>query len=457
MQSISDDDLYRRLCFDNPWWAVSAETEVRFRHPPRRAFFPAFFERVTEAPGDRPLLLAGPLRAGKTVMLRQAVARLIEQGVPPTSVLYCSLATPSTAGAPLQRLVEVFRTRHGHGPEDRVYLFLDELPYAHNWAQGIDDLAWAHPGTRVVGALSAAAPALVTGDSGTGKGPQVFVLPPLTFSEFLRFRGTEETLFGPAADVGVGSTVVRPAVVRTLNDEFHRYVNFAGFLEGVLGKARGSPAPAFIRGGLAERVLHRDLASLAGINDSGELNRLFAILALNTAREVTMEELAKEAGIAKNTLRKYLDYLESAFLVRRLPRVDRRARRFQRAVAFKVHLTAPCLYAALFGPVGPGDEAFPWLAETALVAQWLGSPAMADLAYASWRGGTVDLLALDPETGHPDHAYEIDWADATPGAEKGPRRLARFVEGTNRAARAYVLTRSVARPASVGGLEITLA
>ena len=64
------------------------------------------------------------------------------------------------------------------------------------------------------------------------------------------------------------------------------------------------------------------------------MNRLFATLAFNTGLEVSIEELAKAAGMAKNTLRKYLDYLEHAFLIRRLPRVDRAAKRFQRARAF---------------------------------------------------------------------------------------------------------------------------
>ena len=167
--------------------------------------------------------------------------------------------------------------------------------------------------------------------------------------------------------------------------------------------------------------------------------------------------MAKAASTAKNTLRKYLDYLESAFLIRRLPRVDRQGRRFQRAVAFKVYLTSPCLYAALFGPVAPESEVFPRLAETALVGQWLGSSAMADLAYASWRGGGIDLLSIGPESNKPNHIYEIDWADAHAGGSKGPKQLAGFVDGTNPAAKAIVLTRTTAGPAAMGGLDITMA
>lgn len=89
-----------------------------------------------------------------------------------------------------------------------------------------------------------------------------------------------------------------------------------------------------------------------------------------------MDDLAKATNIAKNTLRKHLDYLEQAFLIRRINRVDRDGKKFQRQVFFKVYLTGPCLYAALFAPVPPSYQFFQRLAETALVSQWLGSTAI---------------------------------------------------------------------------------
>ena len=242
-----------------------------------------------------------------------------------------------------------------------------------------------------------------------------------------------------------------------LNAEFRRYVNLGGLLEGVLGSKDDTPAIAFIRGGIVDQVFHKNLDSFAGINDPQRPNRLFDILAFNTAREVTTDDLVKAAGIAKNTLRKFLDYLESAFLIRRVHRVDRDAQRFQRAVSFKVYLTAPCLYAALFAPVLSSDQLFQRLAETAIVAQVLGSPAADNLAYASWRGGGVELLTMNPGTNLPDHVYEFDWCNAYANSIKGPRNLVSFVEGTNAQAKPYILTHSLARPASMRGIKITLA
>ena len=455
MDTISDDDLLGRLAFDNPWWAFTEATEIRFRHPPKRAYFAAFSGRVRAA-SRAPLVLAGPLRAGKTVVLRQTIAELIGAGTPPTSILYAALTAPSYAGCELARLVGLFAARHGHANGAPLVLLFDEVEYVRDWQQAFVGIAKAWPRARIVAAVSSGAPALVGGPAPAANGLETFVLPPLTFAEFLRFRDSEAALFGDAAGQPGSALSLGGRALATLNEEFHRYVNFGGFPEGVLAKPAGAPAPTFVRDGIPERVLHKDLASLAGVNDAQELNRLFAILALNTAREVTMEELATAAGIAKNTLRKYLDYLEGAFLIRRLARVDRLAKRFQRAVAFKVHLTAPCLYAALFGPVPADDLRFPRLAETALAAQWLGGAGVGNLAYASWRGGVVDLLTMAAAGNRPERAFEIDWGDAYGKGGGKPRTLVEFVDGTNAHARAYILTRSLARPAAMAGIDVTL-
>ncbi len=458
MHTITDNDLFHRLAFDNPWWEFKESTRIKFRHPPRRSFFPAFFTRLMKAGLGNVLVLAGPLRAGKTVMLRQMVAHLIEKGTPPKNVFYCGLTTPSYTAADLATFFEMFCRRYRHGPDAELYVFFDEVQYVKDWEQAMLRLAEMRPNARIVGAVSAGAPAITTGTETHDGRISTFVLPPVTFLEFLRFRDSEEQLFGAEGSATRRRMTLKPKALPALNAEFHRYVNFGGFLEAITGEAGSAPAPTFIRDGVADRVLHKDLSSLAGISDPQELNRLFALLAFNTAREVTMDDLAKAAGVAKNTLRKYLDYLESSFLIRRVPRVDKDAKRFQRQVAFKVYLTAPCLYAALYAPVAANDQFFQRLAETALVSQWLGAESVADLAYASWRGGTIDLLAMNPESDRPDHVYELDWTNsyAKPGG-KGPKELVEFVKGTNGNAQTYILTGSVARPAAMEGVDLTLA
>ena len=470
MHFISDNDLFQRLVFDNPWWKFTPETEIHFRHPPKRPFFYSFRTCVLSG-GEQITVLAGPLGAGKTVLVHQMIAELIEGRFSPQTVFYCNMTVPSYTAANITALFEIFCHHYNHDETAELYVFYDEIQYVSDWRNAVIRLAELWPRARIVAAMSSAAPTLVTSTVSDDGHVATVVLPPLTFFEFLRFRSSEMSstfsstphseiseylealLDGQAGDEPIP---IHARALPALNAEFQRYVNFGGFIEGILGQKED--AAAFIRsapGGIADRVLHKDLSSISGINDAQELNKLFNILAFNTARQVTIESLAKAAGIAKNTLRKYLDYLEAAFLIRRVARVNKNAHRYQRQVAFKIYLTTPSLYAALFAPLPATDAQFQRLAETALVAQWLGAAEVERLAYASWPGSSIDLIALDAETDRPARIYKIDWQDAY-SREGVPAELVSFIKTTNSAARPYVLTSATTRMAFIRDMMITM-
>jgi hypothetical protein len=167
----------------------------------------------------------------------------------------------------------------------------------------------------------------------------------------------------------------------------------------------------FVGRDIVDKVLLRDLPVLYGITDISELNRLFVVLAYNTGQEVSLEGLSQNAGITKPTIARYLDYLETAFLIYRLRRVDENARRFQRQRAFKVYLTNPSMRAALFGEVADQHPAVGTLAETGVLSQWLHAPEQRDLHYARWSDGEVDVVRIDPATQRPAWAYDVKWSD----------------------------------------------
>lgn len=157
-------------------------------------------------------------------------------------------------------------------------------------------------------------------------------------------------------------------------------------------------------------MLLRDLPSLYGISDIQELSRLFTTLAYNTGLQVNIEGLSQSSGVAKNTVRRYFEYLEAAFLVRRVERIDQNAKRFKRAVHFKVYLANPSMRAALFGRLDTTSDTMGALAETAIYSQWQHSKS-ADLHYARWSGGEVDMVLLAGADQRPLWVTEIKWSD----------------------------------------------
>jgi uncharacterized protein len=68
-----------------------------------------------------------------------------------------------------------------------------------------------------------------------------------------------------------------------------------------------------------DTVLDRDLGSIARIHDRANVRRLLDALAATTGSALNLDGLSRDLGIAANTVRAYVDLLETLFLVYRLP------------------------------------------------------------------------------------------------------------------------------------------
>ena len=464
MEQIAPADILRRLEFDNPWWAFRSGTRVRFRHPPQRGFARDFAARALSEDLDVPLLVAGPAGAGKTIVLRQTLAAVVRSGVSPMRIAYLALSAPVYAGEGLAALADRVFDRFTYGRDERLFLFIDDLDYAENGVAQLAALQARLPNTRLIASLASGAPRLTPGraeiDRGDDAGPDagavdLRILPPLSFAEFMGFRRTDADLGGVLPETG-SSLALDGGKLAALNAEFARYISFGGFPSGIAVEREDEAPPALVRDALLHDVLHRDLAAFAGVIEPRELGRLFAVLARNTAGEASIEDLAKATGVAKNTLRKYLDFLEDAFLIRRVPRLNRDGRPFQRQVLFKVYLTSPTLYTALFGPIAPEAPDYARLVETAIASQVFASPLAERLAYASWKGGMVDLILLDAPAGKPEHLFQMDWSGDVAASAQGPETMVNFAVRTNPDARMTLLTNARGGPARRGGLDLSM-
>ena len=124
--------------------------------------------------------------------------------------------------------------------------------------------------------------------------------------------------------------------------------------------------------------------------------------------------MGRESGIQKETLKKYLEYLEAAFLIKVLNKVDVNAKRLKRVTSFKVYLTNSSLRTALFSPISETDSEMGNMVETAVLSQWMHREKL-DLTYARWREGRgegeVDLVLVDDAKYKPVWGVEIKWSN----------------------------------------------
>ena len=172
-----------------------------------------------------------------------------------------------------------------------------------------------------------------------------------------------------------------------LNARFIDYLNYGGYPEAVMNPEIRQNADQFIRSDIIDKVLLKDLPSLYGIAQIPELNRLFSVLAYNAGNEVSLDNIAKTSGITKPTISRYIEYLESAFLIIKLATVDDNCKTMKRERNFKVYLNNPSMRAALFAPVKADElDKIGHLAESAIFSQWQHAAAFTAVALCALEG-----------------------------------------------------------------------
>ena len=369
-----------------------------------RHYLPAVEQLLTDTRLKRAVVLLGPRRVGKTVLIQHLVQRLLRAGTAPTRIGYVEVDHPLLHDQTLESLVGAIERARGDVGEGPRYLFFDEIQYLRDWERHLKQLVDHRPQLRLlVSGSAAAALKRRSTESGAGRFTD-FLLPPLTFAEYLDLVGGNP----PMVEQAVGRYVVND--LEGLNTSFVDYVNFGGYPELALERRLRLDPERFVKSDIVDKVLLRDLPQLYGITDIQELNALFAQLAYNTAEIVALKPLSQRSGVASATIAKYIEYLEAAFLLKRIYRVDQSGARYQRERSFKVFLTNPAMRTGLFGPLGADDEGFGHLVETAVYSQRFHEDARLHYARFGSDDLEVDMVELSPAL-RPTSVLEVKWSD----------------------------------------------
>lgn len=417
---FSEEQIIGRLQFDNPWWHTG-KPDPFYRTLTPRLYFQLFYPLVKNTAVHRATVLMGPRRVGKTVMLYHVIQHLLEEGVSPQKILFVSVETPVYNTIPLESLFAYARKATGDPDAGGWVVIFDEIQYLKNWEIHLKTMVDSYRETRFVASGStAAALKLKSTESGAGRFSD-FMLPPLTFFEFIHLKNLAP-LIKPGVIRWKGNIShfsTTPNIVE-LNRQFLDYLNFGGYPEVIFSPEIQQNPGRFMRSDIVDKVLLRDLPGLYGIQDVQELNALFTMIAWNSGQECSLDELSKNSGIKKPVIRQYLAYLEAAFLVHLVKRVDQKAGRFQRENFFKLYLTNPSLRSALFAPLTTESDGIGPMVETAIFSQWMQRTAFVPY-YARWKNGEVDLVNISRKNNQPEWAVEIKWSNRffeTPNALK---------------------------------------
>ena len=409
LKEISKKQVLDRIRFENPWW-VDGKIEDDYQQMPRRLYFELFKPLVYERDIRRAVVLMGPRRVGKTVMLFHMVQDLIEKGVDPMKIIFITIENPIYNNISLEQLFNYAKEATGRESENDWHIIFDEIQYCRDWEVHLKSLVDSYRKDKfIVSGSAAAALKFASNESGAGRFTD-FLLPPLTFNEYISLKGLDKLI--KTIDIKWNGKIrefYSTSHQEELNKHFINYINFGGYPEVIFSEKIQANPGRYIRQDIVDKVLLRDLPSLYGISDTRELNSLFTTIAYNSGGEFSLETLSKQSQVPKNTLKKYIEYLEAAYLIKQVKRIDQSGKKFKRDNFFKIYLTNPSLRSALFSPITSTDEMIGNIVETAIFAQWMHREWFTPW-YARWNNGEVDMVGLG-DTLKPIWALEIKWSD----------------------------------------------
>ena len=195
MEKVPKKQLLARVERENLWWDEPYEVPKNYEDLKPRPYLELFSPLIENKTVRRAVVLMGPRRVGKTVLIHHAIRRILENNIPPRQIGYFSVDHPLYNGLSLEQLLELFKEASGTDYTIiSTYIFFDEIQYLRDWEVHLKSLVDSYPTVKAVASGSAAAALrLMSMESGAGRFTD-FLLPPLTFHEYLTLLGKSEML-----------------------------------------------------------------------------------------------------------------------------------------------------------------------------------------------------------------------------------------------------------------------
>jgi predicted AAA+ superfamily ATPase len=231
--------------------------------------------------GDKIVLLFGPRQVGKTTLVGAVLAKL-----PALRVLTLSGDDPADRrelagrdGAALGRLVEGYDC-----------LFLDEGQIVPDIGRTLKLLHDSFPALRII----------ATGSSSFDLASRA--------AEPLTGRSCSFILY-PIAAAELAAQTDRRELARGLDDLLvHGFYPEVRNAEGREGKRRALKD-------IANANLYKDVLAFGGIRHADRIHDLLRLLAFQVGSEVSIAELGSSLGLGRDTVDRYIDVLEKAFVL----------------------------------------------------------------------------------------------------------------------------------------------
>ena len=319
MSITNSDNILKVISAFNPWWRTG-NLRPEFKKTFKRF---AYYEAIKQLDHEdirRAVILTGARRVGKTIIQYQIIETLLNRNIDPKRILYVSLDHPLLKLCSINDILNAYK--ENIYPNEDVYYFFDEVQYATDWDKWLKTIYDLEPLTKIV-ATGSASPVLSkkAGESGVGRWI-ILKVPTLSFYEYCELLNVQNRpLLSP--EMRIAELIKLNKIewselflkLSCMQKHFSRYLQVGGFPELALSKD-DYLAQNIMREDVVDKVLKRDIPSLYNIRNSTELERIFLYLCFCSSNIIAMDTIAKELdGVSRQTVKEYIQYLESANLI----------------------------------------------------------------------------------------------------------------------------------------------
>ncbi len=254
------------------------------------------------------VVILGPRRAGKTSLLLLLARKILEFR---DDVFYFDMEDPDDRDIVSSGTKALKRFIGGHG-----VVMIDEFHLMDNPSNFVKLAVDHHPELKLF--LSGSSSTAILSnfkDSMIGRIVE-FELYPLSFREFLRFKG-ESRYLNVLPHIDFGSlTLPEFRMPERIVELYMEYLVYGGFPEVVLSERNE------IKTKLLSQIFRiyaiRDLKLLLSGRDAATFEQVFLALTGTVGNLLNFTEIARDVGVSVKTVQSYVRLLEALFLVKRL-------------------------------------------------------------------------------------------------------------------------------------------
>ena len=289
--------LLERILKQNPWWG---EKEVEGIKGYKERFL--FKEISGYLKEPQIIAVVGLRRTGKTVILLQIIQKLLKRKITPKRILYFSFDEILGKDPQIiEKVLDVYENEIRREELKNVFIFFDEVNYLKNWQVILKRYFDLKRKIKFFVSGSSSIYLRRTKESLAGRIYE-FELTPLSFKEFLYLKGIEIH----------NLSLQRLILKRELSKYF-----LGGSLPEIVQEADFSKIKKYITS-LIDKIIFYDIPKIYEVSEPEALKFILSHIAQKPGMILEYQTLASTLRLSYQTVSKYVNYLEKAYLIKLL-------------------------------------------------------------------------------------------------------------------------------------------